>query len=350
MNKKIQYGQFYTTNSTYIIGNLIDDLPKDLVVIEPFCGRGDLLIFENKYEIYDIDPKIKNCQKRDTLIDPPNYKGKLVITNPPFLSKNKNKEKTIYDLYNVGDLYKASIKSILECEGGILIVPLNFLCDEDINIRNLFFDNFNIIQMNIFEETVFNDTTYTICSFSFKRRIDKVDEDVIKINFFPSGKKTKFKLKRTTGWRIGTEFIELISDQKNIGITRLVNGKKPNSNLYLRAIDTGTKDGMISLMMNENHFYGKESDRTFATIILDREYTYNQQTIICNEFNSILNKNREKYNSLFLTNYRNSTSSYPRKRISFDVAYKLISWIIENKKIKNTKIKKLLKISLPSFF
>ena len=331
MNKKTQYGQFYTTNSKYIIGNLINDLPNNLIVVEPFCGQGDLLIFDNKYEIYDIDPKIENCEERNTLINPPNYKGKLVVTNPPFLSKNKNKDKTIYDLYKVSDLYKASIKSILDCEGGILIVPLNFLCDEDMNIRDLFFDNFDVIQMNIFEETVFNDTTYTICSFSFKRRIDKIDEVFIKINFFPSGKKTKFRLKRTTSWRIGTEFIELISGQKNIGITRLVNGKIPNSNLYLRSIDTGTKDGMISLTMNEKHFYGKESDRTFATIILDRKYTYDQQNIICNEFNSILNKNREKYNSLFLTNYRNSTSSYSRKRISFDVAYKLISWIIENK-------------------
>jgi hypothetical protein len=42
-----------------------------------------------------------------------------------------------------------------------------------------------------------------------------------------------------------------------------------------------------------------------------------------------LNENREKYNSLFLTNFRNSTKAYSRKRISFDVAYKLISWIIE---------------------
>jgi len=54
MDNKKQYGQFYTTNSKYIIGNLIDDIPKDLIVVEPFCGKGDLLIFDNEYEIYDI--------------------------------------------------------------------------------------------------------------------------------------------------------------------------------------------------------------------------------------------------------------------------------------------------------
>ena len=50
MNKKTQLGQFYTTNSQYIIGNLLTDIPSSLVVVEPFCGQGDLLIFNNEYE------------------------------------------------------------------------------------------------------------------------------------------------------------------------------------------------------------------------------------------------------------------------------------------------------------
>lgn len=196
MQKKVKYGQFYTKRSQYIIGNLINDLPKDLTVVEPFCGEGDLLIFENPFEIYDIEPKIATCTVRDTLLNPPDYTGKLVVTNPPFLAKNKNKDKTIYERYDVGDLYKASIKTILKCEGGILIVPLNFLCDEDDKIRNLFFENFDLIRLNIFEETVFDDTTYTICSFSFKRKLEKSDVDTIECNFYPSGKTEFFDLKK----------------------------------------------------------------------------------------------------------------------------------------------------------
>jgi len=281
--------------------------------------------------IYDIDPKIDGCIKRDTLLYPPDYKNKLVITNPPFLSRNKNKDKTIYNLYNVGDLYKASIKSIMDCEGGILIVPLNFLCDEDDKIRNLFFDKFHIINMNIFEETVFNDTTYTICSFSFIKKINPSSVESINITFFPSLNKSSFNLNKSTGWKVGDEFFNIISNQKNIGIGRLVIGGTPNSNLYLRAIDTGTDEGKINLSINENHYYSKPTDRTFATITLNKSYTEKQELEICDIFNHIISTNREKYNSLFLTNFRNSTSSYSRKRISFDVAYKLISWIIETK-------------------
>ena len=141
MEKKFKLGQFYTTRANYIIGNLVSDIPKDKIVVEPFCGNGDLLIVDNEFELYDIDPKIDGCIKRDTLLDPPSYSGKIVITNPPFLARNKNSDKRIYDFYNVNDLYKASIKSILDCDGGILIVPLNFFCDEDDSVRDMFFEN-----------------------------------------------------------------------------------------------------------------------------------------------------------------------------------------------------------------
>jgi hypothetical protein len=193
----------------------------------------------------------------------------------------------------------------------------------------LFFSKFDIIKLNIFEEKVFEDTTYTICSFSFE--LKKSKSNIIECKFFPSGEIKKFELKKSSGFRIGSEFFEIINSQKNIGIKRLTIGKIPNSNLYLRAIDTGSENGRISLMINKDHFYAKESDRTFASIIMDKKYTHEQEEIICNKFNEILEKYRKKYNSLFLTNYRNS-SKYARKRISFDVAYKLISYIIEKEK------------------
>lgn len=329
MKNKVKLGQFYTKRSKYIIGNLLEDLDKSLKVVEPFCGEGDLLIFDNEYEIYDIDPKIEGCVKRDTLLEKPDYKNKLVVTNPPFLARNKNKDKTLYDLYDVSDLYKAAIKSILECSGGILIIPLNFFCDEDNKIRNLFFSRFDIIRLNVFEETVFDDTTYTICSFSFKIKENNCDYDTIECCFFPNKDVKYYDLKMETGWRIGSDFLEIINSVENIGIKRLRIGGVPNSNLYLRAIDTGTNDGRISLSIKREHFYGKESDRSFATLIMNKKYTSEQEMRICDEFNRILESNREKYNSMFLTNFRNSTSSYARKRISFDVSYKLISYIIK---------------------
>lgn len=328
MKKKTKLGQFYTKNSKYIIGNLLNFLPENAEIIEPFCGEGDLIITNHVYEKYDIDPKIDDCIKKDTLLNPPCYDNKFIISNPPYLAKNKNKDKSLYELYKTDDLYKCALLSIKECLGGILIVPLNFFCDEDNEIRNYFFNTFTILQLNIFEETVFSDTTYTVCSFFFIRNKISKNELSITCTFFPKNISKNFEIFKSSGWRIGDDFLKIINQQKNIGIKRLLTNGTPNSDLYLRAIDTGTNDGRISLSISKEHFYGINTDRSFATIILDKEYTDEEQLFICKEFNYMLETNREKYNSLFLTNFRNSTKSYARKRISFDVAYKLISYII----------------------
>ena len=145
MSKK-QLGQFYTTNYEYILSNM--KIPNNVkTIVEPFVGNGDLLKFIKKtnfkLEIYDIDPKIKDTIKRDTLKNPPDYTDKFILTNPPYLAKNKNKEKEIYEKYNCDDLYKCFITNLISnvCKGGIIIIPVNFISSvrkADIELRKKF--------------------------------------------------------------------------------------------------------------------------------------------------------------------------------------------------------------------
>jgi tRNA1(Val) A37 N6-methylase TrmN6 len=92
-NKK-NLGQFYTTNYEYILQDMIID-NNITNIIEPFCGNGDLLNFINKdkyiLETYDIEPKKNYIIKRNTLLNPPEYKNKFILTNPPYLARNKSK-------------------------------------------------------------------------------------------------------------------------------------------------------------------------------------------------------------------------------------------------------------------
>ena len=94
MNKQ-KLGQFYTTNYDYILKICIPNNIKN--IIEPFTGEGDLLKFINiknyNLELYDIDPKYNGTVKCDTLYNPPNYDNKFVLTNPPYLARNKNTDK-----------------------------------------------------------------------------------------------------------------------------------------------------------------------------------------------------------------------------------------------------------------
>ena len=46
-----------------------------------------------------------------------------------------------------------------------------------------------------------------------------------------------------------------------------------------------------------------------------------QQKILVEKMNAYIKSHRDKYNSLFLTNYRES-NTIARKRISFDLAFK----------------------------
>ena len=242
INSKKELGQFYTTNYNYILQNLT--IPTDIsTIIEPFAGKGDLLKYLTKdytIESYDIDPKDEIIIKRDTLLEPPIFENKFILTNPPYLARNKSKSKIIYDKYNENDLYKCFIRELLKNQaiGGIIIIPLNFFCSirkKDVNLRRDFLKVYNIKQLNIFEEQVFEDTKYTICSFLFMK------EDysgLINTTIYPINKNIILKINKDNKYQIGGELYQ--SKKSPYKIERLTknNKTKPNiTNILLKCID-----------------------------------------------------------------------------------------------------------------
>tara|TARA_R110002096_G_C14576546_1_gene720969 strand:- start:41 stop:1048 length:1008 start_codon:yes stop_codon:yes gene_type:complete len=332
MTSKKKLGQFYTTNYEYILKGF--SVPEGSNIIEPFVGQGDLVKWlgpETEVEAYDIDPRIE-ATTRDTLVNPPDYKGKFVITNPPYLAKNKNKDKTIYEKYDVDDLYKSFLKSLVDgdVQGGIIIIPLNFISDRDKNIRDIFFQKYNITKMKIFEETVFKDTSYTVCAFQFSKG---KQSDTISAIMSPSGEKIDLLLEEKWGWRVGGHLYKKKKSKYKIG--RLVPGQDPSSDLFLYAIDTGSQSGRIRLDLRKDHFFGKNTDRAFATITTN--LPIKEEHVVATLFNKRLEEQRERYNSLFLTNYRNSTKLYARKRMSFSMCYDMIKDILEELELSTSR-------------
>lgn len=339
---KTTLGQFYTTNYKYIFQNMV--LPSDVKhIIEPFAGNGDLLSFiHNKewytIECYDIEPKKDYIIQRDTLHNPPCLDDKFVITNPPYLARNKNKDKTLYDKYKCNDLYKCFMINLIhsECKGGIIIIPLNFICSirkNDINLRKRFLEKFNIITLNIFEEKVFHDTSYTICCLQFRKRNSECYSTPHTIHttkgyIYPFRKRIELSFTQENNYTIGGEIYKLEkSKYYTIGrATKLTKHSENITNIVLKCIDDHIERKIKLYMVKDHERYidttPNLSARSYATLVISPCIDIPTQCKLVDDFNEFIETYRKKYNSLFLNNYRESTT-IARKRISFDLAFRI---------------------------
>lgn len=369
---KKQLGQFFTTNCDYILQGF-EEFVKNKEVTDPFAGNRDLMFWSvrnncKKAVGFDCDEKYvngKNVFYHDAINDSQKYK--FICTNPPYLHKNKADQKIKNRFFSgihgyFEDLYQVSIFSILNCEEGILILPLNFLSAENSQkIRTLFFDKFEIVKLNIFSEQVFEDTTYNVIAFYFRKKKDSSGKNKISATLFPQKRAVDFIVERKYDWQLGGEFIHRVKNTKNhLGIFRLtedylrsgeyqaeiafqnIRDKKnlriseetkktvDKNILFLRAIDSKNgrkiqledirKYGVVGLV-------GKNTSRTMAHLIFQKGIPIREQRELMRRFNERLNQERERYLSFFLTNFRDNN----RKRISFDWAYKFLNHLYNEK-------------------
>jgi hypothetical protein len=344
---KRENGQFYTTNAKYILQDLWETNPptKDVShIIEPFAGQGDLLewLVEQKNTLpviaYDIEPKRDDIIFRDTLENPPDYKGTWVITNPPYFARNKNDNKSIYDKYETNDLYKCFIYSLIDCAGGIIIIPAGFFFSPrkiDIRCREIFLSRYKVFAVRYFEETVFKDTNTTVVAISFKRSEIKLENQDITWHIMPLDIQKTFRLNTKSGWIIGGCIYNLqickdLSIKRYVSDIKVKDGEQLTS-MTLNALDSGTMSGRIRLEYKLGYVYpAKNCSRTFATLIVSgRTLSEDEQINACAEFNQYLEQEREKYHSLFLPQYRES-KLYARKRIPFELAYRILNHVFSS--------------------
>lgn len=376
VEKKKQLGQYFTTNYNYIFSkfNFIEKIDNAIEIIEPFAGKCDLFKFlQENYSIssndwtlkaFDID--ITNnktdfvIEENDSLENPPKYTDNFVLTNPPYLSLNKSKDKLniVYKKYNQDDLYKCFIESLIDLKptGGAIIIPANFLSSvrkKDIGLRLRFFKMFQIDIINIFEEQVFNDTKYFVCAIQFFKNKEFIDDSKnTHINIFKNKKLYKDfifdmnKLNKKNNAMIGGQIYDtdIFTLDTNIYINRLTKKNKndfKSTRIYVKCLDDN-EDKQISMkyLEEDEDLYIDETDnlsaRSFMTLIIYKNENNTiisldetNQKILINEFNKLMKEYRQKYNSLFLTNFRES-SDIARKRISFSLVYNLCNYIIQN--------------------
>jgi len=351
-NKKNR-GQFYTTNAAYILDGLPLPPPDVRRIVEPFAGKGDLMEWLRKsgctleVDAYDIDPNATHIQERDTLTNPPDYANAWVVTNPPYLARNKSTDKSVFDLYDTNDLYKCFITSVVRqnnCRGGIFIIPAGFFFsprDIDVRCRDAFLRTHRITKVKYFEESVFDDTTTTIVAVAFEKSAVDLDEQDVEWVMMPSNVRRVFNMSSSHKWIIGGDIYSL-SMPDNISVRRYVEGQALRANeqqlhITLSALDSGTKDGRIRLAYKAGYIYpAKECSRTYASLrITGRTLTESEQIQLCHEFNAFIEQKRDESWSLFLPQFRES-KEYARKRMPFELAYRIVLHMIHRRTLAET--------------
>ncbi len=334
---KKNLGQFYTTRYSYIFQDM--KVPENIPeFVEPFVGQGDLLSLLSEQQrsitrMYDIDPKRDGVEVRDTLSHPPTYSNAFVLTNPPYLARNKNPKKDIYDKYGCNDLYKCFLSQLIQdpCLGGMLIIPLNFLCSirkNDIHVRRRFFQVYSVLRINMFEEPVFDDTNYSVCSLQFTRKTAESYRTTI--HLYPSHAEFSYVFSEENQYMVGGDLYALPTES-NIQIyreTKYNQQKGYATNVLLKCIDDSETNLLgLSFVDDTERFIDdteRSTARSYATLRLNIPLSETEQKQLVDAFNAFLTEKRKTYHSLFLTNYRENQ----RKRISFEFAFQICNYLL----------------------
>ena len=323
--------QHYSTNELLLDG-LKNFIPENSYIIEPFYGRGDLVKDFNISEYYDIAFDTDNPHYRDTLLSPPDYKDKYIITNPPYLAKNKAKDKTYFNLYLYDDLYKIALSTFSAAKGGILVIPLNFFTDErSAAIRNKFLSEFSVKRLNVYLDAMFSNTDYNVCSFYFESAAAG-SENIIPVYIYQNGTvitQGDIGLAQEYSYRLGGEFFFKLKKQKAL-FSRITEKNRDNPT-HINIICIDKVGEPLHFYYSDEVYYGKESDRNLATLSSTLELNKELELQLIEKANFIINEFRCSTYNLPLTNFRDRS----RKRIGFTEAYKILSLAYEIIKSKS---------------
>jgi hypothetical protein len=311
--EKRNLGQYFTKKQHWLkphIKNFILS-SKCKKMIDPFAGEGDLLRVGKELGFketigLDIDPKL-GWTLNDSLDKVPKHEDGIVLTNPPYLSKNSARKRRLeaykYFLNNdFQDLYQVAIDRVLRSvDCAVFIVPETFL-------RSSLFTE-HLCSLTVIEEDLFDDTECPVCVCCFKKNFKKP------YSIFKNG---CFVFDSTEAESILKEF------DSNMNVSINFNAK--NGNLGLRGVDGTKNEDKINFCLPEELNYDssriKISSR--AITILNVDLNIDETFLLVSNF--VLNQYRNKTHDVFLAPFKNNNKDgIRRRRLDFQLARKIIN-------------------------
>lgn len=306
---KQELGQYFTTNSDYILSGF-EDVVLGKVVIDPFAGGKDLLNWgEMNGSVgsvgYDIEPKDDDIIQNDSIANPPSYADTILVSNPPYLSKNKFKgDKSVFEYWGQNDLYKCHLASLADdCDEGLIILPSNFLCESSAKARSKLFETHYIVKAKYWNTPVFEDATTGITVIHIRRGRMPYQ----KFEVFHGSDNFTFEmiLESQYSYLHGKDFFDIINKASGkLKVIKTDKGMpKPNTNIVVGLLDNGKWPSGLSYNEGDPIYCSPKSFTTYQLTLPDIYLNEEQQRHVVSKFNSTLRYNREKYHDMFLSNY-----------------------------------------------
>lgn len=322
MSKKIELGQFNTSQDIWLKNQVIDFIKdsKMSIAFDPFAGKGDLIKISDRYGInnvigFDIDTSL-NWQLNDSLINIPYFQNTIVITNPPYLAKQSATRKKLnidhYFQYTVyDDLYLIALDRMIEKFTHIVaIIPESFI-NSNYQRKDL------LHSITILEQNPFEDTEVPVCVACF----DGITKDFSNIKIYKNQHYIN-SFKRIFDFTLKPKKIIKMNFNDLEGW------------LAIRAVDSTDDKIKIKFDFKDNIIYDwenkiKVSSRHFTLVKFDIEINQREKLIIkCNE---ILNIIRDKTSDIVLTPFMGNTKKgNRRRRLDFALARAIIEEAYKN--------------------
>lgn len=308
-SEKQSKGQYFTTNCDEILSGY-ESIVSSKSIIEPFAGGGDLTSWAERngavsVKEYDLEPCNSKTIQNDSIANPPDYSGRIVVTNPPYLSKNKFKgNKKVFERWDQNDLYKCHLASLSNgCEEALVIIPSNFLCESSPKARKILFENHYIESAKYWETPIFDDATTGICVLHLKK--GKKPFQKFPMIIFPGGDRITMILEEKYGFLHGKDFFEFINmSNGNLRVIKTdVGMNPPNTNLVVGLLDNGIWNNGVRYNDGEPIYCSPKSFTTYQITLVGLEIGNSIQKDITNNFQLKFDKFRNQYKSMFLSNY-----------------------------------------------
>ena len=287
-------------------------------VIDPFAGECKIAKWAVKAGAknvsgFDVLPSVEGVKPADVFNNPPDYSDyDILVTNPPFLAKNRSKGEYAkeFEKFGFDNLYKCFLASITrsgQIPEFICIVPVNFFCEGSDLIRQELFKRYSIEYAEFWNIPPFEESNQCVAIIHCIRQIKQTGQTFPMI-IMPEGRPIQMELLPGNGYLHGKEFFEEINKFSNFKDKfRFIKTDEgmdaPNTNIVVSLLDNGKWPGGLSYNEGDPIYCKPSVMSTFQITTKGIELDKETQRIIVEEFNKVFNGFRQKYDSMFLANY-----------------------------------------------